>query len=766
MKKIHTQKRARLRNISAFLAMGTIVLGMYGQPVAAQQQIREIKVEGTERIETSTVLSYVDVQRGDPFDPEKLDGALKNLFATGLFADVSLYQEGGSLIIQVVENPIVNEINFEGNDKIKDENLLAEIQIRPRTVFTRTKVQDDVARLQELYRLSGRFSTSIEPKIIKLDQNRVNLVFEISEGPVTYISRISFVGNTKFDDERLQRVIRSKEERWWRFLSGDDKYDPDRMAFDRELLRKFYLDEGYADFRVENAVAELSPDKKNFFVTFTVEEGDRYKVGNIHIQSSMPDVDTTPLKSSLTMAPGDWYRASEIEKTIVKMTEELGNRQYAFVDVKPDVNRSRNSRTIDITFNIDEGQKTFVENINVSGNMRTLDEVIRREMSLVEGDPFNTSKLKKSEQAIKDLGFFETVKIKTQPGSTNDKTNIDIEVQEKSTGELSLGGGYSTSDGALADFRIRERNFLGKGQQLELATTISGRRNEFDLSFTEPYFLKRDLSAGFDLFHITRDYQDESSYDSKRTGGALRLGYPLSENLRQSLGYRFENNEITDVDPTASLYIRQQQGKRSTSALSQRLTYDTRDSKLEPTEGFLGRLDNEIAGLGGDARYFKTRVGGTYYHPIIDKWILSVLGEAGYVFGFGDEDVRINERFYIGGSTLRGFEDSGIGPRDTGTRDALGGNRFWRGSVEMEFPSGLPEDLGVRAHAFSDFGSLGDIDQTGAGIFDEESIRLSIGGGVTWKSPMGPVRVDLAAPIIDEEFDEPENFRFSFGTRF
>lgn len=743
-----------------------------GGAVAAHAQgatIKQVRVEGSQRIEPATVMSYIDVQSGDPFDADRLDRALKSLYATGLFADVSLYQEGNDLIVVVVENPIVNDINFEGNDKLKDDVLLSEIQIRPRTVFTRSRVQSDVERLQELYRLSGRFSASIEPKIIKLDQNRVNLVFEISEGPQTLISRISFIGNKKFDDVDLQRVIRSKEDRWWRFFSSDDKYDPDRLAYDRELLRKFYLDQGYADFRVENAVAELSPDRKDFFVTFTLEEGERYKVGNVHIASGLPDLNADLLKPSLTFKPGEWYSASKIEKTVQAMTDELGNLQYAFVDVRPEVQRNRDKKTIDVRFTVNEGQKTFVDSINISGNVRTLDEVIRREMDLVEGDPYNTAKLKKSEQRIKDLGFFETVEVKPVQGNAPDKTNVEVAVSEKSTGELSLGAGFSTTDGPLGDFRIRERNFLGKGQRLELATTISGSRNEVDFSFLEPYFLKRDLSAGIDLFHITRDLQDESSYDSRRTGGGLSLGYPLSEKLRQTLSYRYDVTEITDIDPGASLYIRQQSGKRATSAIGQRLVYDATNSRLEPTEGYNLRLENEVAGLAGDADYLRTKIGASYYYPVIDKWIVSLLGEAGYIFGLKDDDVRINERFYIGGSTLRGFEDGGIGPRDGVTEDALGGNQFYRGTAELSFPSGLPDDLGVRLHAFSDFGVLSEIDQKiipGATVDDSNTLRVSAGMGATWRSPMGPVRIDLAQPIKKENFDKTEVFRFSFGTRF
>jgi outer membrane protein insertion porin family len=732
----------------------------------AGETIREIRVEGTQRIEPATVLSYVSIRAGDRFDNAALNNALKGLFATGLFADVSLYREGRDLVVAVVENPIINEIAFEGNDKVKKDALLAEIQLRPRTVLTRTKVQADVARLQELYRLSGRFSASIDPKIIRLDQNRVNLVFEISEGPQTQISRIVFLGNKRFDDGDLQRVVRSREDRWWRIWSSADKYDPDRIAFDREMLRKHYLEHGYADFQVESAIAELSPDRKHFYITFTLSEGERYKVGKIDLRSNLQDLDGEVLRAFVTLKAGEWYKASAVEDSINSLTDELGNRQYAFVDVVPSVERRRDSREIDITFTINEGRKVFVENINISGNVRTMDEVIRREMQLVEGDPFNAARLRRSEQKLRNLSYFETAQIRTTRGSTPDKTNIDINVTEKSTGELSLGGGYSTADGVLGEFRIRERNFLGKGQDLTLATTLSSRRSQFDFSFTEPYFLKRDLSFGVDAFHIVRDFQSQSSYDSRRTGGGMRLGYPLSERLRHDLGYRYDVTEIENVSASASLFIQQQEGRRTTSAVHHKLTYDTTDNRLEPTEGLLARLENEVAGLGGDARYLRSRAGATVYYPVVDKWVLSLLGETGYIFGFGGEDLRINERFFIGGNTLRGFEESGIGPRDAATRDALGGNFFARGSVELEFPSGLPEDLGVRLRAFSDFGVLSKVDDTGPGIDQEDSIRVSAGMGISWRSPFGPVRMDFATPVVKEDFDKKEFFRFSFGTRF
>lgn len=760
-------KNSFLRRASAaVLIVVLLAASTAAVAAAASKGIHDIKVEGNERIESATVLSYVDLQKGDPFDPSLLDRALKNLYTTGLFADVSIHQEGDDIIVKVVENPIINEIRFEGNKKLKSEDLKSEIQLKPRQVLTRTKVQADVERLQEMYRLSGRFSAVIDPKIIKLDQNRVNLVFEIAEGPETLISTINFIGNKHFSDSDLQKVIRSREDRWYRFWTSDDKYDPDRMAYDQELLRKFYLEHGYADFRVDTSVAELTPDRKNFLVTFSVEEGERYKIGKVEVKSNIQDLDAAPLGKIVTFKTGDWYKMSAIENTVTKLTNELGNRQFAFVDIQPGVTRNRQDHTVDIVFTVNEGQKTFVGDINISGNTRTLDEVIRREMTLMEGDPFNTDKLKKSEQRIKDLGFFEKVEVRPQPGSDPNKTNIDVKVSEKSTGELSIGAGYSTTDGALADLSIRERNFLGKGQELGLSTTIAAKKTEFDFSFTEPYFMKRDLSFGVDLFNITQDLQEQSSYDSKRVGGGLRLGYPLSEHWRQSLNYRYQNDNITDVAATASSFIKAQEGKYTTSAVAQTVTYDTRDSKLDPTEGFIGHITTEGSGLGGQSHYVKLDVGGIYYYPIVEKWVISFLANTGYLHGWGGKNVRINERFYIGGDTLRGFADAGIGPRDRGNEDALGGNRYYRASAELDFPTGLPEDLGLGAHVFTDMGNLWSVDDTGPTVQDVSSLRVSAGAGISWKSPLGPVRVNLAKPIKKEDFDKEQVFRFSFGTRF
>lgn len=773
----------QLQRLCLVLTLSFFLLGSLSLPAPALAQgapglsyvqpsgtaIRDIQVVGAERIEPSTILTYLDVKPGDPMTQDTLDNALRSLFATGLFADVVLRQKGSTLEVSVTENPVINQIAFEGNDKLKDDALQAEIQLRPRQVFTRTKVQADTNRLYQVYRRNGRFAVTIEPKIIKLDQNRVNLVFEINEGPVTYVRGIKFVGNKRFGDDALRSEISTAETRWYKFLSSDDRYDPDRLAFDQELLRRFYLSQGYADFRVLSAVAELSKDKDYFYVTFTLEEGERYKVGKITINADLRDFDENTLVPELAMEPGDWYNADRVQKTVDNFTDALAKRNFDFVTVRPDVQRNREQLTVDLSFQINETPKVFVERIDINGNVRTMDKVIRRKMELVEGDPFNRGKVAKSEKSIRDLDYFETVNVKTQQGSAPDKNVIDIEVSEKSTGELSVGAGFSTSDGPLADFRIRERNFLGKGQDLLFGTTIAGKRTEFDVSFTEPYFLDRDLSAGISLFHTTRDLQDESSYDQKRSGGSFQFGYPLSENWRQSLRYRIEENEITDVDADASRYIRDQEGKRLTSAISQTITYDNRDSKLFPTDGMNAWFTTEFAGLGGDAEYVSAKLGASQFYPVYeDKVILNILGEVGAIGATGDGDVVINERFFLGGANLRGFESAGVGPRDTATRDALGGNLFYRGSVELAFPVGVPEELGIQGHAFTDFGSLWDLDESAAGgsIADQNSLRAAAGLGLSWRSPMGPVRIDVAAPYLSEKYDEKENFRFSFGTRF
>lgn len=728
--------------------------------------IAEIRIEGMQRVEPETVRSYMKVQPGDPFDSDRVDESLKSLFATGLFADVTLRREGNALIVRVVENPIINRIALEGNHKLSDETLTQEVQLKPRTVYTRTKVQSDVKRILDLYRRNSRFAATVEPKLIPLEQNRVDLVFEIDEGDTTGIRSINFVGNRQFTATRLREVIQTKESRWYRIFSSDDNYDPDRLTYDRDLLRKFYLSEGYADFRVVSAVAELTPQRDGFFVTFTVEEGERYRFGKIDLTNAIKDVPTEDLRPLITVQEGDWYNADQVDKTINALTDALGNRGYAFIEIQPRVKRNAESKTIDVTFDVKEGPRVFVERIDITGNVRTLDKVIRREFRLVEGDAFNTSKLRRSEQRIKNLGFFKKTDVTTNPGSAPDKTVIGVNVEEQSTGEFSVGVGFSTTDGILGDINIRERNFLGRGQDLRIGTTIAQLTKQVDLSFTEPYFLERNLAAGFDIFAIDQDNQLFAQFNQVTYGGSLRMGYQINEPLRQTLKYTIRQDTIKDVQATASNLIQLQAGTRITSSVGQVLLYDRRDNRLDPTSGYFGQLSTDFAGIATGVQYYRAVVNAGYYFPLAPEYVLSFTTESGYVHAWGGDVVRIEDRFFIGGDNLRGFQVGGVGPHDSVTTDSLGGNIYYTGSVSLSFPLGLPQEFGLAGRVFSDFGTLFGIDQNGPNVFQSHLLRVSGGVGVSWKSPLGPIRLDIAEPIRKAPFDRRQLFFVNFGTRF
>ncbi len=755
------------------VAFGLVVVAVTAMPVAAQniftgEPIANIRVEGNQRIEAETVLSYMQLSPGDKFDAARVDKALKNLFASGLFADVSFRREGDDLVVTVVENPIINRLAFEGNSHIKDADLQNEVQLRPRVVYTATKVQADAKRILDIYRRSGRFAATVEPKVIPLDQNRVDLVFEIHEGDVTEVRRIDFVGNKVFSDSDLRGEILTKESAWYRFLSSNDTYDPDRLTVDREALRNFYLKEGYADFRVISSVAELSPDKNAFFITFTVEEGERYTFGPINVKTTLKDLDPASLRDDISTVEGEWYDAGEVEKTINNISDKVGNLGYAFVEVKPEVEKDRDKRTIALTYDIQEGPRVYVERIDINGNVRTLDEVIRREFRIVEGDAFNASKIRRTRQRIQNLGFFSKVDLKTVQGSSPDRTVVEVNVEEQSTGELSFGAGYSTSDGPVGNVGVRERNLLGRGQDLRLDFVISGSRSQLNFSFTEPYFLDQDLSAGIDAYRTETDRTSDTTYKTQSLGGGFRFGWDWSEFLRQHVRYNLSGDDIFDIKSTASTAIQAQDGSELSSVISQQITYDRRDSSINPTDGYMIELQNDLAGLGGDAQYLRTRLIAGYYRPIGEDLVASVTGEMGYINGL-DYNVRITDAFFLGGANLRGFRSRSVGPRDLNTGDFLGGNKLAAGTVQLSFPLGLPEEYRIRGRAFSDFGTLFDNDfenVAGATVTDKASIRASVGAGITWDSPFGPFAFDLAYPVLKESSDKEEYFRFSVGTRF
>jgi len=740
---------------------------------AASVTISRILVEGAQRIEPNTIRAYLKVNEGDAFDRARIDGSLKALFATGLFADVALRMEGNDLIVQVVENPIINRVVFEGNRRIDDEQLSQEVSLRSRMVYTRARVQEDTERILDVYRRSGRFAVSVDPKIIELPQNRVDLVFEVDEGPTTYIRRITFMGNKVFSDSDLRGVIATKEERWYRVLSATDTFDPDRLTYDRELLRRYYLSKGYADFEVRSAVAELTPDRSSFFITFAVDEGQRYRVGDVSITTALENLKPGQLEEALEVEKGDWYDADRVEDTIQNITDLVGALGYAFVDVRPNVERDLDNGIISLTFDVREGPRVFVDRIDIKGNVRTLDEVIRREFLLVEGDAFNAAKLRRSRQRIQNLGFFKTVEVTNDPVLDEpDRTVVHVQVEEQSTGELSFGVGWSSDGGAMAEVGVRERNLLGRGQDLNARLSWSQKLTQAALHFTEPYFMDRSISAGFDLFATEKNVSDESSYKLRQQGGSLRFGYRYTDRLRHDFTYTLERQEIRDIDDDASLYIKEQKGEEITSMVGHKLTYDTRDSSLVPTEGFLASFGNSIAGFGGDARFLQSDVRGAAYYPLGDElnwdpeWVIGVKGHAGYVLGLG-KDIGIRHRYFLGGDNVRGFESGGASAADKATGDALGGNWIVDSSLELRLPLGLPDELGLSAKLFADAGMAGKPDGVPESDMNyDANLRASIGAGLLWKSPLGPMTVELALPVLKESYDDEEFFSLNVGSTF
>ncbi len=750
-----------------FRSVIAALLLLLALPLSANEQvIGNIVVQGNQRIETSTILSYLGMKAGDVYDPVKVDAAIAALYNTKLFEDVLIERRGISVAVKVKENPIINQIAFEGNRRTSDDDLEKETRLKPRSVLTKSDLQNDVNRLLAVYQKGGRFLAEVTPKVIPLEQNRVNLVYEINEGDKSLIQSIRFVGNKYYSSSTLRSTLQTKESAWYRFLSSDDSYDPDRLDFDKELLRRHYVQNGFADFKVLSAVAELTPEKDAFYITFTVEEGQRYTFGKMNIQSRIEKVKPEPLYAQVQSQEGDIFNAEQIEKTVDKVTEALGEQGYAFVNIDPQYQRDPKTRTIGINYVIGESQRVYVDKINITGNVRTKDSVIRREFRLAEGYPYNVAKLRRSQQRLNNLGYFSNVDIQNKKSITPDKMNIDVNVEEKSTGELTIGGGFSTTDGVLSDISIVERNLLGSGQYLKLGGTLAARRQELNLGYTEPYFLDREIAAGFDLFSQRRDRQTQSSFDSDSKGVTLRAAYPFTEHLTHSVRYALRDDTITNVDPLASRFIKDQQGQTVTSLVSHSFIYDKRDNNFDPSEGYYIRLNEDFAGLGGDAKHIMHELRASYYIPTIsDKWVLSFTGKGGYIFGINDEDVRINNRFFIGGNDVRGFETDGIGPRDKTTLDSLGGNIYYTGSAEFRFPLGTPDELGLSGSVFTDAGSLYEVDAVGPEVEDDDMIRAAFGAGISWASPVGPIRIDFAHAFRKNQFDQTQSIRFSFGTR-
>ena len=720
----------------------------------AVTMIQSITVNGAQRLEPDTIRSYIKLRIGQPYSQATADQALKDLFATELFSDVKVTNDGGNVTIEVKENPVINRIVLEGNKRIKDEKITPEIKLAPRQIFTRSKVRADVARIIELYKRQGRFAASVDPKMVMLDQNRVDIVFEINEGPKSKVRQINIIGNDHFSDGELRDQMITKQASITKIFSAGTTYDPDRMAFDQQKLRQYYLTKGYADFRIVSAVAELTPDKKDFILTYVVEEGPRYKFGDIKVDSQLRDFDGERLASQLPMKKGDWYDAKMVEDTIDKLNETLGAFGYAFADVRPDYARNKDELTMGLTFQIAEAPRVYVEKIDVNGNTLTQDKVIRREFRLAEGDAFNSLQVKRSTARINSLGYFqEKFEVEQKPGSAPDRIILEANVEEKPTGQLQLSAGYSSLEKLIFQGSIEQRNFRGRGQTIGLNLAYSQYSKQADISFTEPDLFDRNISLGVNVYR--RDLNSFNYLNSNRntiykqatTGFQTRIGIPVTEYISavasytlnyddvavdQSQYYSTRVNGTLQCDPLiAGRYLCDALGKRTSSILGVAMVYDTLDNRIHPGHGKSISLSLDVAGLGGSVKYGRVRGNFAQYYTLSKGFILSLRAEGGAIVpwggnnvGAGADPIRLTDRFYLGEPQIRGFDIRGVGPRvlrkpfdtTTGTfatdrknwtDDAIGGRYYYLGHVELEIPLGSgAKELGLRPSVFVDAGAV------------------------------------------------------------
>jgi outer membrane protein insertion porin family len=806
---------------------------------AAAQSVASIAVEGNRRVEVETIRSYFKPGPGGRLGQAEIDDGLKALIETGLFQDVRINQVGGRLVVTVVENPVIGRIAFEGNKKVKDEQLSAEIQSKPRGTLSRPMVQSDAQRIADIYRHSGRYDVRVNPEIIEQPNNRVDLIFTITEGAKTGVKSVNFVGNNAYSSYRLKDIIKTHESNLLSFLGGGDVYDPDRVEADRDLIRRFYLKNGFADVQVVAALTEYDPDKKGFLVTFKIEEGQQYRVASVDFQTSIGTLDVSTMRSFSRVSVGSLYNAEALEKSVEEMQIEASRRGYAFAIVRPRGDRNFEQHTVSIVFSVDEGPRTYIERINIRGNTRTRDYVIRREFDLSEGDAYNRALVDRAERRLKNLDYFKTVKIVTEPGSSTDRVILIVDLEEKSTGDFSVSGGYSTTDGALAEVSIAERNFLGRGLFAKAAVTYGQYARGASLSFVDPYLLDYRVALGLDIFYREQLANSYISYGTKTIGFSPRLGFTLREDLSLQLRYSLYQQQISlpaalsncnnilgpaffptptyintalgGVDPTgnaqagllpgclgdgeSSLPIRKELagGKTWTSALGYSLNYNTLDNNKNPTDGLIIDFKQDFAGVGGDVSYIKSAIDAKYYTPLVADIVGLIHVQSGMLNQFGNTQLRMLDQFQMGPNLVRGFAPNGIGPRDltffgfTGSGDALGGTKYWGASAELQMPFWfLPKEVGLKGSVYADAGSLwdykgpttwaatGEINGLVNGVnckcgmvFDDSNlIRTSVGVGLIWASPFGPLRFDYAIPITKGKFDIVQQFKFGGGTSF
>ena len=810
--------------VAAALFGGSLLGTSLVVPVApAFAQAGGIVVQGNRRIEADTIRSYFRVGPGERLDAVKIDEGYKALLATGLFEDVRISQPGGRLVVTVVEAGVINRVQFEGNRSVKDEQLNPEIQSKARGPFSRQLVRADTQRIIDIYRASGRYDVRVEPKVIELPNGRVDLVFEITEGKKTGVKEINFVGNRAFSASRLKDAIKTGETGILSWFKSNDIYDADRIEADRDLLRRFYLRHGYADVRISSAVAQFDPNRRGFLVTFTIDEGDLYRFGAVDLQSNVREVDPNLLRGKMRTVSGAIYDAEAVEKSVEGMTIELARRGYPFAQVRPRGDRNFEARTVDLVFVIDQGARSYIERINVRGNTRTRDYVIRREFDLAEGDAYNHALIDRAERRLKNLAYFKTVKVGSEPGSAPDRVIVNVEVEEQPTGEFSVAGGYSTADGFLAEVSVGERNLLGRGQIARASVQYGQRARGFELSFVEPYLFDYRLAFGVDVFYRTNLASVYQSYESTTAGAGFRFGVPITEELNAQLRYSVYSQEIT-LSPTNNCFpasngvtpqsqpplagvitpfcipaaapIRQaaNAGATLTSLVGYTLVYNTLDNNRNPSKGFLVEFKQDFAGAGGDVNFIRSTADARMYYDIGWDMIGFLRVQGGHIAPWGGSQLRLLDHFFMGPNIVRGFSQAGLGPRDAtpgSTQDALGGTMYWGATAEIQYPLFFaPKDFGMKLAAFADAGSSWnyrgvtsyqgpfDIVPQTIAVRDSNLIRSSVGVGLLWESPFGPLRFDYAVAITkDEGFVDPatgiivgadrlQAFRFSGGTKF
>ncbi|OSM05164.1 putative surface antigen [Magnetofaba australis IT-1] len=739
-------------------------------PVQAQTQggvIDEIRVQGARWIEKETVKSYLSVREGQPFNASDLRKSVKSLYATGFFKNIELEREGAALVVKVVENPLIQEVNFKGAYAFDDEELKDIVKIKARDIFSKSEAEKDLAALRQAYRVKGLFLAQIDLLTKALPENRVELTYKIREGEKSKVREVRLVGNEKLSAKTITKQLVIQPTDWLSWLTEKDTYDREKLLFDQSQVRRVYLDNGYVRARVDSSVAELTPDKKAFVVTHAITEGERYKFGEVEIKSDFDEAPIEDLYKQVEIEKGTWYTQNEVSTTIDKLTDLVGDFGYAFLQISPETAIDDENKTVNLTFNIQKGRRVYVNRVEVIGNTRTRDEVIRREMTVVEGNLFSASAVRKAKKRLQALDFFETVEITTPKSDIPDKVDVQVKVEEKATGAFTLGAGYSTTDKYMGSASVSQNNFMGKGQKLTLSFSLSASRADFGLGLYEPYFMGRDVSAGINLFNRKSDNSDSGGYESDSWGGSVTFGLNLTKNLGTRLSYSLTNTEIKGVASNAALLLRQQEAASPylTSMVTNELSWDKIDNRLDPMKGHSMMLTTDLAGLGGDVKFLRLTSDNNVYHPIYKR--AKVVGHlrlrGGMIEGFGD-DVPIFEKYFMGGMrSLRGFKSHGVGPRSY-SDDAMGGTYFGSGTAEVQFPVYGLEDKGVSALTFVDVGMLDNFDALATDVNDSGSVRMSAGVGVNWRSPFGPLQFSFGVPLASESWDKTRSFDFSIGT--